>query len=363
MKRISAAAIVGAICMTLGTMIYFCLVPGTGMALKLQQVPAFSRSAAFIATFHRNKGILMNVSNDNKSSYHEFNLGPIYDSAFLPPAAIAVRPDGSRFYICIDEMLGEYDSSGKLLRKIAIDKFGFKDTKFGQEAQASNDCVWFTAGDVIVEWESSKPAHTCVLGPSAFVWTVDPAGHIVFLRGPKDGIFDFGTMEFDEKLWNEYGLFCDFAEARGLLLSNVLSCEKDDTIVLMNLEDGEIKELSWGAQAQWGPDGYIYFVRGNTQLWRYKPSEYDAEPVYLATKLPQGDKEGYLHVLKLSHDRTFLAFYFWCRPSADFELKGITVDPKRHGLVLIDLKKREYIEIKGESLRPIENMAWLVKAE
>lgn len=332
---------------------------GKGLFLKFDRVDNFSKPASIITIF-RNEVSIVDVSYSKGPSLKKtlfFDSNDFHRFRNI----IAACPDGSKFFIGSNDKLTEFEPSGKVIREITLSSLGFDGYQFGNQAQASNDYLWFSIDDKVIEWNLHRDPNTRLIGPDCFVWSVDPSKRRIFLRGMENGIFSFENMLFKEKKWDEYGLFSDFIEDKGLLFSNILAPGKGYRGIFINLDNGKSQELPWGAQAQWGSDGYIYFIRGNSQLWRYKIGQNKPEPVYLATRMPQGGKEGSLNVLKMSYDRTLIAFYFW-KPSKQVVQEYFNPNPKRYGLVLIDLENHECIEISGEDIWSfIENMAWLTK--
>lgn len=337
------------------------------MFLKFKKVGVFSRPALFVSTsiLLEPKVMLMDISSPEPLSHaKELNIRDIDLENLDQPPALAVRPDGSRFYTFMGDQMAEYDSSRSHIQTVASGEFGFPGKAFGACAQASNRHLWFSLNDKIVEWGLDEPPTTCVVGPEALLWTVDSARHRAFIRGRlDDGIYDFGKNTFSTRLWQDKGLFSDFTESSGLLLSEISASSKHHTITMVDPDKATTLALPWGAQAQWGFDGYVYFVRGSNQLWQCKPDSGTPQAVYLDTKRVVGGNQGYLHVLRLSYDRTFLAFYFWSKPSTKYRYREFAPDPSRHGLVLIDLKNQEYIELIGEDLWLIDNMTWLVRGQ
>jgi len=344
----------GIIAMTV-TITYFYNSQGPGMVLPFREVTAFSRPAQLIMVLMPHKAVLMNVSGNSGLSYSElhepsrFSLQNLSDYGFFPGAAIAVRPNGSKFYISTADQLAEYDKTGSLSHLISIAEFRVGPGKyiFGETVQASNERLWLSVQSLprrhsrhfVIEWQPGNDPNTREIGPEAVLWTVAPSRRQAFVFGEKTGLSDLDTNSFIEKPWNMY-CFADFTEADGLLLSGVLASDKYDRVALFDLGKDSQKDITWGAQAQWGSDGYIYFKRGSTQLWRCKPDKTKPEPVYLATRVPRGGDSGIGNELKLSHDRTFLSFFYRVpHPSGE----------ERRGLVLLGLKNKEYTDLDSET--------------
>lgn len=341
-------------CGVIAVISYLHYAPALGMVMPLKEVTTFSRPAHLVISFIPYKLVLMNVSNESGVSYRELpepnqsTSKILSDYSFYPGAAIVVCPDGSRFYVCMADVLAEYDSIGSFLRPISITEFELGPGKhiFGKTTEASNDKIWLSVESLprrdskhfIIEWQPDKIPNTRQVGPQAFSWTIAPLREKVFVFGEKTGIFDLDTREFAPKSWNMYSS-ADFTQANGLLLSDDRPEDKYDRIAWVDLANGSEVDITWGGEAQWGPDGYIYFKRGSTQLWRCKPDEGKCEPVYLATRIAKGGDWGIGNELKFSHDRTFLAFFYRIPLSSGKEHRG---------LVLIDLKNGEYLELDSK---------------
>lgn len=322
------------------------------MILPFSRVGSLSRDVSFVSVFGQNKVLLQNVSKNNGPRYREISesnqLGhttprTTYD---YHEATVAASPDGTRLYVCADDELAEFDAGGTLLRRISIEQFKFAPgTRFGEIVEAANDQLWLSVGAQIIEWQPDKHPSTRLLGPDAFAWVADPAENRVFFLGIRSGIFDFDTSELVEKDWQEKGLFCDFAQDKGLLLSGTLASGKQDGILKINTSNDAEFDLPWGAQAQWGCDGYIYFIRGSTHLSRCKPDGGKVETVYSATRIVRGGKEGTGNELKFSHDRSLIAFYYKVPYSGVQESLGLFASKYHFGIVFIDLRAKEFMEL------------------
>ena len=339
--------VVGAVC-------YFFCTTGPGMILPFKKVSNFSREVSFVSVFGENKVLLINVSKNNGLWYREISesnqLGQktLSEDNHYYEATVTARPDGTRLYICINDEFAEFDATGTLLRRISIEEFKLgPGSKFEETVKAANNRLWLSVGEKIIEWQPDKHPSTRLLGPEAFGWAVDPIENRVFFHGNKGGIFDFDTEQLIEKDWLQKGLssFCDFAQDKDLLLSGSLASEKDDIILKVNTSNDSEVDITWGAQAQWGYDGYIYFLRGSTALLRCKPDGSKIETVYSARRITSGGNEGTGTELKFSHDRTVLAFHYrvpryWGRDHLD-----LFSTTEHFGIVLIDLKAKEFIEL------------------
>jgi hypothetical protein len=322
------------------------------MILPFSRVSGLSREVSFVSVFDEKKVLLSNISK-NKGLWHReisesIQLGHGLSRAtnVYREATIAATPDGMRFYVSANDELGEFDTGGTLLRRILIDEFKLKaDSRFGETVQAANDRLWLSVGQHIIQWQTDKHPSTRLLAPSAFMCVADPVENRIFLLGVKSGIFDFDTNEFVEKAWQGKGSFCDFAQNKGLLLSCVLANGKEDKILKVDTSNDVEVDITWGAQAQWGCDGYIYFIRGSTHLLRCKPDGGEVETVYSATRIVRGGKEGTGNELKLSHDRSLLAFYHKVPCRGAQESLGLFASKYDFGIAFIDLRAKEFMEL------------------
>ena len=71
--------------------------------------------------------------------------------------------------------------------------------------------------------------------------------------------------------------------------------------------------IDQGGAARWGPDGYIYYSIGRTELWLCKPDGTAKESIYAATNnegAPTSQMVADSADLKISHDRSVLAFHY-----------------------------------------------------
>lgn len=90
-----------------------------GMNLNFQQVPAFAHPALLITYGH-------NLHYMKVSTGSGFRGGADLYRGYIPgelPPAMAVRPDGTKFYIGTDDDLVEFDSKAALVRRIPIADF------------------------------------------------------------------------------------------------------------------------------------------------------------------------------------------------------------------------------------------------
>ncbi|MBW8039098.1 MAG: hypothetical protein FVQ85_03765 [Planctomycetes bacterium] len=348
-KHVIVAVAVGAV-----LLYFFYYTSNPRMILPFSKVSGLSREVVFVSVFDEKKVLLSNISK-NKGSWHKeisesVKLGNASARAtnVYHQATIATTPDGMRVFVCANDELGEFDTSGTLLRRILIDEFKLTtDGRFGEMIQAANDRLWLSVGEQIIEWQTDKHPSTRLLAPGdgVFMWIADPVENRIFLVGVKCGILNLDTNKFLEKAWQNKGTFCDFVQNKGLLLSGAIASGKEDRILKIDTSNDAEVDITWGAQAQWGCDGYIYFIRGSTHISRCKPDGGKVETVYSATRRVRGGKEGTGNELKFNHDRSLLAFYHKVPCRGAEETFGLFASKYDFGIVFIDLRAKEFMEL------------------
>lgn len=348
-----------------GTSAYFYFFKGPGMLLPLTKVTGFSRKISLLSTVDHDKVILTNYSREGYLSSRVISpqtksIGNEHRRYF---PSFAIRPDGSRFFIGSGEEIVEYDSCGEYVRRVAIGEFDLEpheDRLFGS-IQASNSQLWLQLGSfleseyLIVEWLFDKEPGTREIVRVDLTTETDPFGLRSLTFEHSGGFYTLDAKEVVGRLWAECNV-SDILASDSVLLSSDLANSRGDRISILDISKNSKRDVTWGAMARWAADGYIYFVRGSTQLWRCKPGE-KPEAVYLATRAVRGGKECAGHELIFNHDRTCLAF---CYRVPCKEISGSTPHPgglesgnMRCGVLLIDLKNLEYMEVSAEDFYDI----------
>jgi ankyrin repeat protein len=272
---------------------------------------------------------------------YRYEAAPIFPVCF-----IAVRPDNSRMYVCTKSHLLEFDGSITLIRKIPVAAFGLDSNvhAFSGPAYASNDCLWLTVErherraasltaveKSLLQWYADTPPETCTKGPKvAGKWSMDTQTGRVFTTRPSCGIYDLESGAFNEQVWGAYTQL-DFHKEYGLLLSNDRT-SSGGVITRVDLEETSRVELVNGADAHFGCDGYLYFIREDTQLWRCRTDGDDVGPVFLGPS-SVGPAAASAGRIMFSTDRRFLAF-FYDVPTRNGRQERATV--------LLDLMTQEY---------------------
>ena len=317
-----------------------------GMQLPFKKVELMTRPALLV-TYERHLK-QMDVSRDAG-----LQRGLLIDAKQVNNATIAVRPDGTRFYIGADSGLLEFDGRGRLQRRIPTEQFDVGDRRFNWGAAASNERLWLTAlgrggNSAIVDWRpTDEPGSRIMVSAEAPIGVaVDRASRRVYLP-LAGGVIDFNIGEFRQGEWGRFE-FADSDPERGVLLSGPLAFQTDE-IVRFDPRTNSRQVVGTGTYAVWGPDEWVYFCVGETQLWRCKTDGSRREPVFLATTNPvRRTEESYARPPTFDEKRTRLAWT--CLVPFKVGRLGVTV--------LIDLKAREYRELPGQYHG---NMAWVVR--
>lgn len=286
-----------------------------------------------------------------------FNLGDsIYDSSvpIYPGTGIAVVPDQSAVYIGAGDKLIEFHHTGKLKRSIPISNFnlGKGEFFFIGRALASNKRLWLSVSEVLVgadgsrshrnfviQWDFTSLPETRLIGPKCNFgtrWDVDRANQRLFIPGPKTIIYDFSTLEMTKKDWGSY-YWADFDEEHGLLLSSVLN-KPTVPIIRVDLKSNRVTEIiSEGTHAMWGNAGAIYYCTKNAELWRFTEDVGCSELLYEPSS-KVAKSEPIIPMIKLSEDRTFLAYIYRHRQKGSLFIKTLSC-------VTLDLSNKEVREI------------------
>ncbi|UCE08365.1 MAG: hypothetical protein JSW07_10240 [bacterium] len=327
-----------------------------GIRANFVQVRHFNKKLSLIASFEKNKVFLLDIDGETKSCKEiceSKGLGKKFDSHF--GVSILVKPDSSGLYVTLDDELVEYDFSGNIIRKFSTNDFalGKGEYEFGEVASPLKDKVWLMANELsdynpfFLAWDDKSPPKSRVIGPHAYFGYPDPSGKNLIFFGPRSGLFDAVNDIVTPKSWGEFS-FCDF-EVNGnqLLLSNRYSVSKYSKIVIQTADGIKTKKLTWGANAQYAPDGYIYFVRGTSHLLRVDPETMRIEIVYAASKTIKKPKWSISRrrLLASSPDRTYLAF----RYRVPYSIRA----GSRWGIVLLDLNNREYIDLSAKEFNQL----------
>jgi len=283
------------------------------------------------------------------------------------PLAITGKPDGSSFFVVCALCMYEVAPDGGILRRMTTDDFQLGESRFGSPAVAGGNRLWFTIQSsaemkyTVVEWCVDRPPATRAIGPEAMSWAVCPAERRLYVTGERRGVYSFDANEFIDKPWSASGPCMDYCPERGLLVSGIFGDRKSGPIINIDVALDREAILPWGGQAKWGCDGFVYFIRGSTQLWRCRGTSGEPEPVFAATRAIKTPSRVFNGVLQLSNDRSLLAFYHW-RKSTETPI-GHYADVDTHGLFMVDLAASQYIRIEGVPIPAMSGMAWVAQGD
>ena len=276
-----------------------------------------------------------------------------------------IRPDGKRLYVAVHELMFELDHNLRPLRSIPISAFSIGDGyRFFKHLLVSHNRVCFTAlrgkeVDILtlralrlVVWDpSKKPESRTFYDINAYSDPVgiDDSTNSIILRKPTPARLNLETGEQISIGCKGFWLQADFDPDRGLLLTQSPFGEryKRARIVRVDHRTGEAMEIAQGSAAVWGSDGYVYFCRGTTRLWRCRSNGEKKELVYAAGPAPDGPLGGIraasegLDLLAMSTDRSLVAFRYHFGP--------VRKTPEQFGMVYVDLKRREFLHRPGTS--------------
>ena len=166
------------------------------------------------------------------------------------------------------------------------------------------------------------------------------------------GLADFSKAEFEDASWGQVGQydFADFEAARGLLLSSNPTSTTRNIVHVDPVTDVQTPVTN-GSYAVWGPDDWIYFCVGDTELWRCKLDGSQRKVVFTGIEGEAVPVEGYAVAPCFDQSRSRLAYTCY---SAGGGIPGNPVS----GIVLIDFAAREYRVLPNEYRY---NFAWIVE--
>ena len=336
---------------------------------KFTQVSKFSQPAKLITTtiLHAPRGtcryfLFLDLSQDLKLQY-----GPLINDKvnndFGGTGFIGVCPDNKSIFIGVEDRLLELDNKLNIKRTINIAEFNFEPNdikyEFGEICQVSDRYVWFavnkikqtskysrTTQKILVEWEYDKPVNNNLIAKMETFegFALNETDRITYTFGtPSITAYNFSTQKIISPQYGRYD-FIDLISSNGFLLSkSVFSNIGDDPVIIMmkSLESPKVVVAN-GFNAVWGMNGLIYYSDSQYRLWRCQSDGGNKELVY-ETNLDKACPNTHFPVIKLSNDRTFLAYRYFSQE------KSI--------LVLMDLKKSEYLELENQVF---DNMAFLL---
>ncbi len=329
-----------------------------GMQLPFEEVARLSRPAILLANYERLEH--MDVSRDAG-----LTKGIKLSQSGNRNAGIAVKPDDSGFYVGTETALLQFDSQAELIKRIPLTEFNLGGAEFIWGATMSDTRIWLTSiggptGLAIIEWQLDKPPATRLVVP------VTHAVHIAVVRETRKvyipfagGLVDFEKAKFEQASWGKTGeyYFADFDSARGLLLST-LPQSMTRKIVRVNLLTGGQQFVTEGSYAVWGPDDWVFFCVGDTELWRCKSDGSKREVVFTATEDKIVSAAGFAVAPRFDRSRSRLAYSYYSTAGSGEPVYSAAAAAKAvSGIVLIDLETQEY-RLLHDKFRI--NLAWLV---
>ena len=327
--------------------------------LPLLETNAYTNVQLFTrpVTFLNGDDVLryIHLSSDLKFNHTQQLLG--HDIPISPGWPIGVLDDQSGFFVGTYTELLQFEQTGTLVRSIPIEDFDIGPGKYFllSKIALSDDTLWISVWSTVtksaqlMQWKITTPPNERKLSipfyPNVY-WAVDKKNQRAFI--PKDGVVEYSFADLSEKhVCNEYYSFVDFDPDYGLLLSHAYP-NKNEWFVRKDLQTGIEQKICKGERAKWGNNGWIYFCRGNNQLWRIRHSDNLEQSVYLHSAAVNR-RSGIPSVLTFNKDKSLLSFFYW---EKSFFIKNIW------GLVLIDLKNKEWREL-GPGQIATASAAWL----
>lgn len=322
------------------------------MLLPYNKVNNFNDDVCLLTSFMAKAVIIHDIGSKNnpwKEVVESHSLA--FRQKGITQQAIASCPDGSRYYICTCDKVG-ICKADRVIETIPIEAFNLdgKEYRFCWKAYASNDRLWLYTIKMndpniflVIEWNIESPPSSKKITTFSGDWEdsyIDSNTGRLFIADDADEIRKQYHYDFI------HGIFFDFNDAYGLLLSSSVADNICDNIFFRKSGKSPYEIMTWGGQAQWGSDGYIYFLRGSTQLWRKKLSESDPELVFRSTDSVIEYRNYYGHELKIDASRRYLAFSY----NIDSDGTGYPMN-YYNGLLLIDLARKEYIHFTPSKLR------------
>ena len=276
-----------------------------------------------------------------------------------------LSPDGTSYYILKENNLVEYDAGGNITKKLSATDLGLDLEKyaFGKIIAVSGNRIWLTLNhwvpgekgassnrDTVLEILLHDIDNSAVFHELGFYKCIaidtNKEDMYIVRTYPKFcvDIYDLKSKTYVTKLENCNGAYVrnitwvDYCDTKGLLLS-LWYYNKKSKVFHMDLNTGGFSEIAKGVNAWWGSDGYAYYLRGHTQLWRNKLNG-EPELVCGLTKKPKG-RNGYIQALWFSNDSSFGIFSY-----------QVPLSGKRFtdGRVYFDVESKEYLHVSGGTI-------------
>jgi hypothetical protein len=355
--------VVSCICVAGGLMVWWWLMPPR-MCLDFRKVDGLTRLDELKRSYVGRDHFLWAAYNPHEYPKRTGELA----GQVSPPKLTGVRPDGRGYYLCVEPryLFGEehkerkvyaFDAESRLVAEANSISLGLapKD-ELEQLVGVSNDKCWISVNryiqmdgkwrkialDTLLEVSLSDGLLKGVIrnvGEFQSV-VVDGENRRAFVyRGMANPIVDIYSVD-EARVVASFPLgvragesFIDYLAGEGVVLSDGNS---DPPLPMAVLRlDGTVVPMPHGVSGWWGSDGYVYYVKGSTRIWRCRPGGKE-EPVYLGTSILRSDpvvSEGVFHP---GSDRSFMCFEYTVHSIWERNVLHVKY-------VMLDLKTKEYM--------------------
>lgn len=331
---------------------------GLGIRLNFEKVQTFRSPIKLVLIFEYNKMVILQV---NK------NLPTINDVLFFsfPESEICEAIGNSLtnfsegepcFYVSTQENIYKFDLMGKLVQKFHIVEFQLaEEFIFCNKIDIEGEHLWQlvkSSGEYqeyIMEWNVLKSTLTKKIHKIDLYRNPDPFGRMIIDFGNEAGYYCLDAKELIGNTWINY--FPEGLRSDSLVASHAWTSGREDFVSFLDNKYDVSKKITKGSKAKWGSDGYLYFTRGSTQLWRYEPNTIQENPVFCATFFPVYSKFRGPCDLVWDVSRQYMGFLYSIPLCNENEFENTT--HFRFGIVLVDCKNYEYIHINSAYLQDL----------
>lgn len=271
---------------------------GPGMCLDFKETEALSNQVHLLASFDSYEVNFEGYIKEYEFSSPFYHVYP-HDKPFAQDYYNIFGADscGSSFYACDSDKLYEMDWSGAVKRSINISEFRLMpedDYVFGSYLTVAEDSIWVPVYSqnglpkLVMEWNLYESPENRMI--HEFKWAEESPNMFgeVGLEFTNEygewievGLYHLDAKEIVNTSWAEY-YDRDF-KSESLVASHD-GCSDRDSFIYQISPDQSKKKITWGSMALWGSDGYLYFTRGSSQLWRWNSNDGKIEKVFSASK-------------------------------------------------------------------------------
>jgi hypothetical protein len=317
----------------------------------------------------------MIIANVNVETGDRFSKITTLASNYTTP--IAVEPNNSKFFVGTRFSIYEFSGETLSLKKVVpLDEFGFsrKSCSLASFLVSFNDYLCFAItqnnSNFIIKWNEIKPykeflrtdlsfsgnyriarVKDIINSPYGSSGKLRKCPYIYFSPEPKLLPFDCGTKNIPSSRLNKYE-FIDYSPEYGWLLSSRIFNNKNNDLnyLIMINKDKKPRKMCYGIRAIWGFDGYIYFIRGERELWRIHQRTREKELVFIP---PASTLKDYpLITPMVSNDRKLLVHEYIIMSKTRKNTRAST-----HKIIVFDLLRKEYRIITTRGI--INQYQWL----